>query len=252
MYTSSISAFKNYFESLEKVMALKNPHKVGLIKELKNISLKNATKKMSDEKTRQALERVLTKYNINPVAIRRNEQYAISVGLARQPFDGNNNGLTDLVEAGSKPGVNLLAGVRTKRNKGLLEDFKGMKSKSSNVNLMEDLQAKTKQSKSNNGLIGDLNKKAKSKLQPMNIMDLGRGVKSKQEGLGLGKFVSSPKGNLLGELDKQHSVSGLKINVDSNPKESVIGAFRDLSAKERKMNVRQRGLIGALAGAGKK
>ena len=232
---ASINQFKNYFEKLEQEMSLRNPSKVSLIRQIKNISLKNAMGKASDEKTRKALEDLLARHGINPGVVRRNEQYALTVGLAKPAFDYDGNGLTDLVEHGSKSKVNLLAGARTKRNKGLLGDFK-----------------QTKNISNSNGLFGELNKKVVSKSSNVNVLDLGKKIKSSSKGLGLEKYGKSSNGNVMGDLMSKNKFEGLNFGVASSKQESVIGAFKALSGKERKINVKQKGIIGALVGAGKK
>jgi hypothetical protein len=248
MFNSSITEFRNYFERLEREMQVRNPSKVGLIRQIKNISLKNAQGKVSDDRTRKALEDLLVRYNINPSAVRRNELYALSVGLAKQPFDYNDNGLTDLVEQGSKPGVNLLAGVRTNRTKGILSDFK---TGSPQQGIVSELGKKGKVVE-RQGIVQELGNKNRVQGNSGVLFDLNKKVGSGSQGLGLGKYINSPKGGSVFELQGKHKVSGLKLDFNNSHRESIVGEIKGLSDRERQKNVRQKGIIGALAGAGKK
>ena len=224
MYKSSIASFENYFKKLEKEMSVRNPQRVSLIRQIKNISLNNARGKTSDEKTRQLLERVLVKFGINPGAVRMNEQYVLSVGLAKPNFDFNKNGLNDLTEGNSK-GVNLFAGVRTNRTKGMLKDFSVSKPQKS---ILDSIGS-------------NYNKRSN-----VNVFGMGNKIVDKSVGLGLGKYVTKSNGV------KRSGVFDIKMDFGTKSTGSVLGDVMGLSKRERKRNVGKKGLIGALAGAGKK
>ena len=249
MFKSSLSSLKHYFEKLEKQMQLINPARVSLISQIKTISLKNASGKMSDEKTRIALEQLLIKYDINPSAVRRNEQHAFSTGIAMPSLDYGGNGISDLIKQGSKPGVNLLAGVRTNRTKGMLEDFKVS---SPSGNLVGDLTKKNnnsskgmlgdlKVSSPKTNMLGDLGKKYK---QPknVNLMDIGKNVKQ-DSGLGLGNYVYKNKNNKK------------MINFDFGGKpqnDNVMGTFMNLAKAKKRSNKVSGGLLTDLLKGNKK